>query len=277
MLILHCGSGNFLDAGLDICGKDSISVNPGFELRSIAKRYDSVLALAGVSFSIESGTRLAIIGPSGGGKSTALRLLAGLEAPSSGEILLDDRVISKPDCIVVPPRHRGITMVFQDLALWPNLNVLDNVLLGLASLRLKGGEARRRAEQALSICKIEQLAARKPGDISGGQQQRVALARALAGQPRFLLLDEPFSGLDLVTKMTLLQDIDQLVTERDISLVLVTHDLIEATRLCHVAVVLNRGVVEESGEFDMLMREPKSEILKVFKTSFSAKEAPSHL
>jgi ABC-type Fe3+/spermidine/putrescine transport system ATPase subunit len=251
-------------------------VNPGFELRSVAKRYDDVLALAGVSFSIESGTRLAIIGPSGGGKSTALRLLAGLEAPTSGEILLDGRVISKPDCIVVPPRHRGITMVFQDLALWPNMTVLENVMLGLASLRLTGGETRRRAEQALSICKIEQLAARKPKDISGGQQQRVALARALAGQPRFLLLDEPFSSLDLVTKMALLQDIAQLVTERDISLVLVTHDLIEATRLCHFAVVLNRGVVEESGEFGKLMQEPRSEILKVFKTSLSAKEVPGN-
>jgi len=249
-------------------------VNPGFELRSVTKRYDGVLALAGISFLIKSGMRLAIIGPSGGGKSTALRLLAGLEAPSSGEILLDGRVISKPDCIVVPPRHRGITMVFQDLALWPNLTVLDNVLLGLASLRLTRSEARQRARQALSICKIEQLATCKPGDISGGQQQRVSLARALAGQPRFLLLDEPFSGLDLVTKMTLLQDITQLITERDISLVLVTHDLIEATRLCHFAVVLNRGVVEESGEFDKLMREPRSEILKVFKTSRSAKEIP---
>jgi ABC-type Fe3+/spermidine/putrescine transport system ATPase subunit len=245
-------------------------------LHSVAKRYDDVLALAGISFSVKSGARLAIIGPSGGGKSTALRLLAGLETPSSGEILLDGRVISKPDCIVVPPRHRGITMVFQDLALWPNLTVLDNVLLGLASLRLARSKARQRAEQALSMCKIEQLASRKPGDISGGQQQRVALARALAGQPRFLLLDEPFSGLDLVTKMALLDDVAQLVAERDITLILVTHDLVEATRLCHFAVVLNRGVVEESGEFDMLMREPKSEILKVFKTSFSAKEAPSH-
>jgi ABC-type Fe3+/spermidine/putrescine transport system ATPase subunit len=144
---------------------------------------------------IISGGGLAIIAPSGCGKSTALRLLAGLEAPSSGEILLDGRVISKPCHIVVPPRQRGITMVFQDLALWPNLTVLDNVLLGLASERLTRIEARRRADEALSVCKID-LATRKPGNISGGQQQRVALARALAGKPRFLFLDEPFSGLD---------------------------------------------------------------------------------
>lgn len=252
-------------------------MNPGFELRSVAKRYEGALALGGVSFSIGYGTRLAIVGPSGGGKSTALRLLAGLEAPGSGEVLLDGRVISKPDCIVVPARHRGITMVFQDLALWPNLTVLDNVLLGLASLPLARGEARRRAEEALSICKIESLATRRPGDTSGGQQQRVALARALAGQPRFLLLDEPFSGLDLVTKMTLLEDVARLVAERGITLVLVTHDLIEARRLCHAAVVLNRGVVEESGEFDKLMQRPKSEILKVFKASLSAKEASGHV
>jgi len=242
-------------------------VKPGFELRSISKRYDDVQVLAGVSFSIEPSAGLAIIGPSGCGKSTLLRLLAGLEAPTSGEILLDGQVISESGHIVVPPRQRSITMVFQDLALWPNLTVLDNVLLGLASRRLARHEARRRADEALSVCKIEQLAARKPGNISGGQQQRVALARALASEPRFLLLDEAFSGLDLVTKMALLQDIARPRADRQITLVLVSHDPIEATRLCHTAVLLNRGVVEEQGEFDELLREPKSEILRVFKTS----------
>jgi ABC-type Fe3+/spermidine/putrescine transport system ATPase subunit len=254
---------------MDTRRKDPSSVRSGFELRSVAKQYDEVQALADVSFSIEPGAGLAIIGPSGCGKSTTLRLLAGLEAPSSGEILLDGRVISKPNCIVVLPRQRDITMVFQDLALWPNLTVLDNVLLALASRRLTRYEARRRADQALSMCKIEQLATRRPGSLSGGQQQRVALARALASQPRFLFLDEPFSGLDLVTKMALLQEIAQLVANREITLVLVSHDPIEATRLCRIAVVLNRGVIEEKGEFNQLLQEPKSEMLRVFKASLN--------
>jgi iron(III) transport system ATP-binding protein len=244
-------------------------VRPGFELRSVTKQYEGVRVLAGVSFSIEPGPGLAIIGPSGCGKSTTLRLLAGLEAPTSGEILLDGRVISRPSHIVVPPRQRGIAMVFQDLALWPNLTVLDNVLLGLASQRLTRQEARRRADEALSVCKIEHLATRKPGNISGGQQQRVALARALASRPRFLFLDEPFSGLDLVTKMALLKDIGQLSAERQITSVLVSHDPIEATRLCNTAVLLNQGVVEDEGKFDKLLRQPKSEILRVFKTSLN--------
>ena len=241
----------------------------GFELRSVSKWYDEVQVLAGVSFSIEPGADLAIVGPSGCGKSTTLRLLAGLEAPTSGEILLDGQIISKPSHIVAPPPQRGITMVFQDLALWPNLSVLDNVLLGLACQRLTRREARRRAGEALSFCKIDRLANRKPGNISGGQQQRVALARALASQPRFLFLDEPFSGLDLVTRAALLDDIARLRAERQITLVLVSHDPIEATRLCRTGLLLNRGLIEEEGEFDELLRNPKSEILKVFKANLN--------
>ena len=237
----------------------------GFELRLVAKHYDGTNVLTGLSFTIDPGARLAIIGPSGCGKSTTLRLLAGLEAPSTGQILLDGSVITEPNRIVTPPRNRGITMVFQDLALWPNLSVRENVLLGLASQAMTKREARHRADEALSLCKIEHLAARKPGFISGGQQQRVALARALAPHPRFLFLDEPFSGLDLVTKMALLQDIARLSEEKQITLVLVSHDPVEATRLCRSAVLLNQGLIEEKGELNNLLLEPKSEILRVFK------------
>jgi ABC-type Fe3+/spermidine/putrescine transport system ATPase subunit len=238
---------------------------PGFELRSVAKEYDGTKVLTNVSFLVSSGINLAIIGSSGCGKSTTLRLLAGFEAPSAGEILLDGSVISKPERILVPPHRRGVAMVFQDLALWPNLSVLDNVLLGLAAEQLAKREARNRAHDALSLCKVEHLVARRPGNISGGQQQRVALARALARQPRFLFLDEPFSGLDLLTKMTLLKDIARLAEEKQITLVLVSHDPIEATHLCQSAVLLNLGLIEEEGEFCTLLREPKSEVLRVFK------------
>ena len=137
-------------------------------------------------------------------------------------------------------------MVFQDLALWPNLSVLDNVLLGLASTRLSRQQVRDRAQASLALCKIEALAGRRPGTISGGQQQRVALARALAMEPRFLFLDEPFSGLDLVTKTALLQDIARLCEDKRISLVLVSHDPFEATG-CPNRRASRQGRVEEQG------------------------------
>src|SRR5207302_7829754 len=141
---------------------------------------------------------------------------------------LGGQIVSEPGRILVPPHRRGVTLVFQDLALWPNLSVLDNVLLGLAGTRLTRSEARACTREALALCGIAALAARRPGRISGGQQQRVALARALAPRPRFLLLDEPFAGLDLVTRARLLREIAALAVERGVTLLLVTHDPLEA-------------------------------------------------
>src|SRR5438105_1791455 len=141
-----------------------------FEFCAVSKRYGAVAALTGVSCSLEPGQHTALLGPSGCGKSTALRLLSGLEAPSGGQVLLDGQVISAPDRIVLPPHRRGLSMVFQDLALWPNLTALGNVLLGLAGASLSRTEARQRAEEALARCRIGELAGRKPGQLSGGQQ-----------------------------------------------------------------------------------------------------------
>jgi iron(III) transport system ATP-binding protein len=214
---------------------------------------------------IGAGERLAIVGPSGSGKSTILRLLAGIDAPSKGQVLLDGSIVSDAGRIILPPHRRGVAMVFQDLALWPHLSVLANVKFGLAGSRLPGKESHQRAIEALALCKIEDIADRRPAAISGGQQQRVAIARTLAAEPGYLFLDEPFSGLDLETKVTLLDDISRIVDARRMTLVLVTHDPLEATALCRSAIVIDHGRIEQSGRLEDLIDEPKTELLRVFR------------
>ncbi len=236
-----------------------------FEFRSVTKTYEGRDALSAVSFSLAAGEHTALLGPSGSGKTTALRLLAGLEAPDRGEVMLNSEVVSTSGRIILPAHRRGIALVFQDLALWPNLSVRDNVLLGLAGLGLARSEARARAEEALTLCGIEELAGRRPGRISGGQQQRVALARAIAVRPAFLLLDEPFAGLDLVLKARLLEEIAGLATRQSLTLLLVTHDPSDALTLCRFAIVLDEGRVAEAGCLADLLRAPRSELLRVFR------------
>jgi ABC-type Fe3+/spermidine/putrescine transport system ATPase subunit len=237
----------------------------GFELRAVGKTFDGCPALSQVSLTLPPGEHMAIVGPSGCGKSTALRLLAGLDAPSAGLVLLDGIAVSEPGKVVRPPHLRGVAMVFQDLALWPNLSAMDNVLLGLSGAGLSRREARVRAAHALDLCGIAELAVRQPGEISGGQQQRVALARALAVQPAFLFLDEPFAGLDLVTKTRLLEQISTVAGAQHLTIVLVTHDPMEARVLCRSAVVLEKGRVREAGPLAQLLRDPQSEILRIFR------------
>ena len=199
-------------------------IGGGFVLLSVSKKYSGTSALDQVSLQIPAGSHAAILGPSGCGKSTLLRLLAGLDWPTSGTILLDGQTISTAQQIVRPPHRRGISMVFQDLALWPNLTVRENIRMGLAGQRLRHEEGRQRLRDALDVCGIAGLADRFPSQLSGGQQQRLALARAIAVHPRFLLLDEPFSGVDLATKVRLLAEIAGLARDCHFQVVLVSHD-----------------------------------------------------
>lgn len=237
----------------------------GFRLAAVSKSFGDHKVLNDICLSLAAETNTALLGSSGCGKSTLLRLLAGLEAPSAGQVLLNEKVISDSGRILVPPHARGIAMVFQDLALWPNLKVVGNVLLGLSGSNLSRQAARERAEEALSLCGIKDLANRKPGTLSGGQQQRAALARALAARPRFLFLDEPFAGLDLVTKIRLLSEISSLASQHHFSVLLVCHDPLEAATLCQAAVVLEQGAIREAGVLDELLRSPQSELLRVFR------------
>lgn len=219
----------------------------GFELIDVSKSYAGKPALVHVSLRIPVGPHMAILGPSGCGKSTFLRLLAGLEEPTTGSILLDGQAISMAGRIVRPPHQRGIAMLFQDLALWPNLTTRQNIRLGLTGIRLARHEASRRICEALEMCGIADLADRYPSQLSGGQQQRVALARAVAVRPRFLFLDEPFSGVDLATKSRLLKEIADLARECQFQVVLVSHDPWEALELCETAIILDQGTVRGTG------------------------------
>jgi ABC-type Fe3+/spermidine/putrescine transport system ATPase subunit len=206
----------------------------------------------GVSLDVTLGNRLAVLGGSGSGKTTLLRLLAGLDHPSSGQI---DRAA-----------NLRISMVFQDLALWPNLTALENVSLALPDLARS--ERRRIAEDALRSCRVADLAGRRPGTLSIGQQQRVALARAVAARPQILLLDEPFSSLDPLLRQELMGEVARLLDEIQAALVLVTHDPWEAVTLAQQALVLEDGRLVECGELRALLAEPRSRLLRQFADLF---------
>lgn len=231
----------------------------GFEFIDVSKTYSGKSALAHVSMPIPAGPHSAILGPSGCGKSTVLRLLAGLEAPTAGSILLDGQTISTAGRILRPPHQRGVAMLFQDLALWPNLTTRENIRLGLAGLQLSRQDSSRRIHEALDLCGIAGLADRLPSQLSGGQQQRVALARAIAVYPRFLLLDEPFSGIDLATKSRLLTEIAKLAKDRRFQVILVSHDPWEALELCETAILLDHGIVQAIGKVNELLASPSWE------------------
>ena len=244
----------------------------GFALRGVGAAHRGVAVLHDVSFEIPPGARMAVVGPSGAGKSTLLRLLAGLEAPSSGQILLDGSAASRPGEIIVAAQQRCVSMVFQDSALWPNLSAPDNVTLALSGGGLNREARRHRAAAALELVGIAALAHRRPDTLSGGEQQRVALARAVAASPRYLLLDEPFASIDLPAKLRLQTELLHLAEQQRIALVLVTHDPLEAAALCADALILEAGRVTARGRWpDLLAAERReSPMLAAFRAQLAS-------
>jgi sulfate/thiosulfate transport system ATP-binding protein len=228
-------------------------------VRNVTKSFGGFVALRDVSVDIPSGALTALLGPSGGGKSTLLRVIAGLETPDAGRV-----EISGVDATALPPQRRNVGFVFQHYAAFKHLTVAKNVAFGLEVRRRPRAEIRSRVQELLRLVHLEQFAARYPSELSGGQRQRMALARALAVEPRVLLLDEPFGALDAQVRKELRAWLRRLHDEVHVTTVFVTHDQEEAMEVADEIVVINGGVVEQVGTPEEVYDEPASEFVMSF-------------
>lgn len=206
------------------------------EIRNLHKRFDERLVADGVNLCVAAGEVVALLGPSGSGKSTLLKIVAGLETADQGNVWFGGQDVTQ-----LPPERRGFALMFQDFALFPHLNVLDNVAFGLVEQRIPKTAARARARDLLERFGLGNHAAAKVWLLSGGEQQRVALARALITAPRALLLDEPFSALDAELRVSLRAEFSQRIQEAGMATLLVTHDESEARAMAQSGVRLTQG------------------------------------
>ena len=220
-------------------------------LEGLVKRFDGVLAVDDLTLGLERGELLALLGPSGSGKTTTLRLLAGFEAPDAGRVVVDGEDVTGVEAVA-----RRFGMVFQHYALFPHLDVGENIAFGLESLGARGDDLRGRVARALELVDLAGFERRRVGQLSGGQQQRVALARALAPEPRVLLLDEPLSNLDPTLRERTRREIRDLIERVGITTILVTHEQDEAFDLGDRVAVLRGGRLEQVGRPDELYGAP---------------------
>ena len=233
------------------------------KLNHVAKRFGDNTILKDFSADFEDGKFVTLLGPSGCGKTTMLRMIAGFEKPSSGEILIDDMTVSGEE-VFVPPERREIGMVFQSYAVWPHMNVFENVAYPLKIRKMNKNEIRNRVEETLKIVHMEEYAGRMPSELSGGQQQRVALGRALAAEPKVLLLDEPLSNLDARLREDMRFEIKDIQQRLKMTVVYVTHDQSEAMTMSDVLYVINDGVTEQSGRPIDIYRKPREGFVRDF-------------
>lgn len=237
-----------------------IAKNPeDLELASVHKDYAGVKAVQNINLKLEAGSYCCLLGPSGCGKTSTLRMIAGHEEISSGEIVIGKTVIND-----LPPAKRGTSMMFQNYALFPHLTCIDNVGF---PLKVKGFDKKSRRKRALEILDMVQLSAfedRFPGQLSGGQQQRVALARSLITEPSILLLDEPLSALDPFLRVKMRYELKTLQQRLGITFIHVTHSQDEALALSDVIVVMNKGEIEQADKPKIIFNKPKNEFVAKF-------------
>jgi spermidine/putrescine transport system ATP-binding protein len=223
------------------------------KLVDLVKRFADVTAVAGINLEMQPGEFFSLLGPSGCGKTTTLRLIAGFERPDEGQILLDDA-----DMAQVPPHKRNVNTVFQNYALFPHLNVFDNVAFGLRYKDVGKQEIKQKVGDSLALVRLEGMQKRRPSQLSGGQQQRVALARALILNPAVLLLDEPLGALDAKLRKALQIELKALQEEVGITFIYVTHDQEEALTMSDRLAVMSDGRVEQVGTPNEVYEEPRT-------------------
>jgi spermidine/putrescine transport system ATP-binding protein len=228
-------------------------------LDAVTKEFDDVLAVDGISLTIEAGQFFALLGPSGCGKTTTLRMIGGFEEPTAGSIYLGDR-----DVVGQPPYKRDVNTVFQSYALFPHLSIFENVAFGMRRKSVKGKDLAGRVKEILRLVDLPGLESRKPRQLSGGQQQRVALARALVNKPRVLLLDEPLGALDLKLRKQMQLELKAIQNDIGITFIHVTHDQEEAMTMADSIAIMNAGRIEQLGTPSDLYERPETAFVASF-------------
>ena len=219
---------------------------PEIILENVTKRFEKFVAVENLNMKIEDRGFVTLLGPSGCGKTTTLRMIAGLETPTSGRILIDgEPVFDSRKGINLPPNKRDIGFLFQNYALWPHMTVFDNISFGLEMLKWDKARIRKRVDELLALLRIEQFEKRYPAELSGGQQQRVAIARTLAPSPRVLFMDEPLSNLDAKLRQEMRAELKRLHSDTNSTFVYVTHDQLEAMTLSTRVCLMDTGVLQQ--------------------------------
>jgi multiple sugar transport system ATP-binding protein len=228
-------------------------------IKGVAKTFGSFTALHSVDLTIRDREFMVLLGASGCGKTTLLRIIAGLETPSQGEVWIGDRRVDH-----LPPRARGISMVFQNYAVFPHLTVFENIAFGLRMQKLPQPEVDRRVKRTAELMHIEQLLKRYSGQLSGGQRQRVAVARALAMEPDVILMDEPLSNLDALLRLEMRAELKGVLAESKTTTIYVTHDQVEAMSLADRIAVMNGGRIVQADDPVQVYRNPAARFVGSF-------------
>ncbi len=229
------------------------------ELINLTKEFGSMTAVNNVNLIVYKGEFLTFLGPSGCGKTTTLRMIAGFEEPTLGKIVLDGK-----SCELLPPEKRDVNTVFQNYALFPHLNIRDNIAFGLNLKKTDKKIIKKKVDEAISLVKLEEHVNKKPSQLSGGQKQRVAIARAIVNEPKVLLLDEPLGALDLKLRKEMQLELKHLQKELGITFIYVTHDQEEALTMSDRIVVMNKGNIEQLGVSEEIYENPRTKFVADF-------------
>ena len=235
-------------------GNDTI-----LHLRNIKKSFGETRVLSGIDLEIQRGEFITLLGSSGCGKTTTLRIIAGLESPDSGQVLLEGEDITE-----LEPNRRSVNTVFQNYALFPHMTVAGNIGYGLKIRKTPKDVIARKVEELLSLVQLEGFGPRMPGQLSGGQRQRVAIARAVAGEPKVLLLDEPLGALDLKLRRQMQLELKRLQKQLGMTFIYITHDQEEAINMSDRIAVMNRGLLEQVGTPNEVYYHPRTSYVASF-------------